>query len=121
MVLVGLIEGIAMAIIYATLHIPSPAAWGAVTGTLAMLPFIGYAAVAAVCVSQLAHDATASALLVGAVGSAVLFSSDKFVRPMLMAKGARLDFLRDLLGTVGGLQTFGVLGCFVGPMIAAVG
>jgi predicted PurR-regulated permease PerM len=121
MVLVGLIDGIAMGIIYATVHIPSPIAWGAVTGILAMLPFIGYSAIAAVCVSQLAHDATASALLVGAVGFVVLFSIDKFVRPMLMAKGARLDFLGALMGTVGGLQTFGLLGIFIGPMIVAVG
>jgi predicted PurR-regulated permease PerM len=110
-----------MGIIYAAVHIPSPIAWAAVTGILAMLPFIGYSAVAAVCVSQLAHDATASALLVGVVGFAVLFFIDKFVRPMLMAKGARLDFLGALMGTVGGLQTFGLLGIFIGPMIVAVG
>lgn len=121
MVLVGLIDGIAMGIIYATAHIPSPVAWGAVTGILAMLPFVGYSAVAAVCVSQLAHDATASALLVGVLGFAVLFSIDKFARPMLMAKGARLHFLGALMGTVGGLQTFGLLGIFIGPMIVAVG
>ena len=86
-----------------------------------MLPFIGYFVVAAVCVSQLAHDATASALLVGTVGFIVLFCIDKFVRPMLMAKRARLAFLGALMGTVAGLQTFGLLGIFIGPMIVAVG
>jgi predicted PurR-regulated permease PerM len=35
--------------------------------------------------------------------------------------GARLDFLGALMGTVGGLQTFGLLGIFIGPMIVAVG
>jgi hypothetical protein len=110
-----------MSIVYAIVQVPSPIAWGAVTGILAMLPFIGYAAVAAVCVAQLTHDATASALLVGAVGFSVLFFSDKFVRPMLMVKGARLDFLSALMGTVGGLQTFGLLGLFIGPMMVAVG
>ena len=40
---------------------------------------------------------------------------------LLMAKGARLDFLGALMGTVGGLQTFGLLGIFIGPMIVAVG
>ena len=121
MVLVGLIDGIALGIIYSTAHIPSPVAWAAVTGILAMLPFIGYFAVAAVCVAQIAHDASTSALIVGAVGSSVLFLSDKFARPMLMAKGARLDFLGALMGTVGGLQSFGLLGIFVGPVIVAVG
>ena len=84
-------------------------------------PFIGYFAVAAVCVAQLAQASSASVLLVGAVGFAVLFVSDKFVRPMLMAKGARLDFLGAFMGTVGGLQTFGLLGIFIGPVIVAVG
>ena len=121
MVLVGLIDGIAMGIIYAAVHVPSAIAWGAVTGILAMLPFIGYFAVAAVCASQLVHDAAASALLVGAVGFVVLFCVDKFARPMLMTRGARLDFLGALMGTVGGLETFGLLGIFIGPMIVAVG
>jgi len=40
---------------------------------------------------------------------------------MLMAKGTRLDFLGALMGTIGGLQTFGLLGIFIGPMIVAVG
>lgn len=120
MVLVGLIDGTTMGILYAALHIPSPVAWGAVTGVLAMLPFIGYFAVGAVCLSQLAHGATASALLIGVVGFAMLFLSDKFVRPMLMAKETQLDFLGALMGSVGGLQTFGLLGIFIGPMIIAV-
>jgi predicted PurR-regulated permease PerM len=40
---------------------------------------------------------------------------------MLMARGARLHFLGALMGTVGGLQTFGLLGIFIGPTIVAVG
>jgi predicted PurR-regulated permease PerM len=121
MVLVGLIDGIALGITYATAHVPSPAAWGAVTGILAMLPFIGYFAVTAVCLGQLGHAASASVLMVAAVGFTVLFLSDKFVRPMLMAKGARLDFLGAFMGTIGGLQTFGLLGIFIGPVVVAVG
>ena len=121
MVLVGLIDGVALGITYAAANIASPVAWGAVTGILAMLPFLGYFALAAVCVAQLAQSSSACVLIVGAVGFAVLFLSDKFVRPMLMAKNARLDFLGALMGTVGGLQTFGLLGIFIGPVIVAVG
>jgi predicted PurR-regulated permease PerM len=121
MVFVGFIDGIALGIIYSAANIPSPVAWAAVTGIFAMLPFIGYFAVAAVCAAQITHDASASALVVATVGCTVLFLSDKFARPMLMAKGARLDFLGALMGTVGGLQSFGLLGIFVGPVIVAVG
>jgi predicted PurR-regulated permease PerM len=121
MVLVGLIDGIALGIIYSAAHITSPVEWAAVTGMLAMLPFIGYFAIAAVCLAQFAHGATGSALLIGVVGFSVLFLCDKFVRPLLMAKGAWLDFLGALMGTVGGLQSFGLLGIFLGPAIVAVG
>jgi predicted PurR-regulated permease PerM len=121
MVLVGVADGILLGIAYAALQIPSPAGWGAVTGILAMLPFMGYLAVAAVCAGLLAHHATVAAMFIGLVGIAVLFISDKFVRPMLMAQGARLNFLGALMGTVGGLQTFGLLGIFIGPVIIALG
>jgi len=121
MVLVGLIDGIVLGITYSTAHIPSAVAWAAVTGILATVPFLGYFSVAAVCAAQIAHDASASALIVGVVGFSVLFISDKFARPVLMAKGTRLDFLGALMGTVGGLQSFGLLGIFLGPVIIAVG
>jgi predicted PurR-regulated permease PerM len=121
MVLVGLIDGIVLGVTYSTAHIPSPVAWAAVTGILATVPFLGYFAVAAVCAAQVAHDAPASALIVGAVGFSVLFICDKFARPVLMAKRARLDFLGALMGTIGGLQSFGLLGIFLGPVIIAVG
>lgn len=121
MVLVGLIDGLSLGLAYALVDVPSAAAWGAVTGVLAMLPFIGYLAVAAVCVGLVNHDAATAAVVIGVVGILVLFMSDKFVRPMLMAKEARLNFLGALLGTIGGVQTFGLLGVFIGPVVIALG
>jgi len=82
-----------MSIIYASVHIPSAIAWGAVTGILAMLPFIGYFAVAAVCVSQLAHERQLLHWLARSHWICRVILHRQFVRPMLMAKGARLHFL----------------------------
>src|ERR1700730_4070730 len=121
MVLVGLADGVVLGVAYALLGIPFPVGWGAVSGILAMLPFIGYFAVAAVCVSALAHHATNSAILIVGFGFLVLFIGDKFVRPALMASEARLNFLGALIGTLGGLQTFGPPGLFIGPVIVALG
>ena len=121
MFLVGLIDGVSLGIAYALAHVPSPVAWGAVTGILAMFPFLGYCAVAAVCMDLLAHDSAWSAMSIGIAGIAVLFVSDKFVRPTLMAQGARLNFMGALVGTLGGLETFGLLGVFIGPVVIALG
>jgi predicted PurR-regulated permease PerM len=44
---------------------------------------------------------------------------DTFVQPALIAGAARLPFLWILIGILGGLETFGLLGLFLGPAIIA--
>ena len=44
---------------------------------------------------------------------------DQFVWPALVGKSARLPFLLALIGILGGLQSFGLVGLFVGPVIMA--
>ena len=121
MVLIGVGDGILLGIAYAVARVPSYIAWGAVTGLLAMFPFVGYLAVAAVCAGLAGRHADGAAIAIGLIGFAVLFTNDKFVRPLLMAQGARLDFIGALMGTIGGLQTFGVVGVFIGPVVVALG
>jgi len=121
MLVVGAIDGAAMGVTYAVSGVPSPLGWAAVTGILAMLPFVGYGVIAAVCISLVLRDAPAAALAVAAIGVAVLFASDKILRPMLMDKRTELSFLGALLGSLGGLETFGLVGAFIGPAIVALG
>jgi len=45
---------------------------------------------------------------------------DNFVRPVLIRRGADLPLLLILVGVIGGLLAFGVLGLFMGPVILAV-
>lgn len=45
---------------------------------------------------------------------------DNFLRPVLIKRGADLPLLLILLGVIGGLLAFGVLGLFLGPVILAV-
>jgi predicted PurR-regulated permease PerM len=44
---------------------------------------------------------------------------DHFIWPTLVGGGAHLPFLFALIGIFGGLQTFGLIGLFVGPAIMA--
>ena len=41
------------------------------------------------------------------------------MRPVLIGGAARLPFLWVLLGILGGLETFGLLGLFLGPVVMA--
>jgi len=50
----------------------------------------------------------------------VLFLADHFVRPIIIGGAAKLPFLWVLLGILGGLETFHLLGLFLGPTIMAL-
>jgi predicted PurR-regulated permease PerM len=45
---------------------------------------------------------------------------DNILRPLLITRGAHLSLLLVLLGVVGGLLAFGLIGIFIGPIVLAV-
>jgi predicted PurR-regulated permease PerM len=55
-------------------------------------------------------------LVVGVVTATI----DNVVRPILIKKGADLPLLLILIGVIGGLVSFGLIGIFVGPVVLAV-
>jgi predicted PurR-regulated permease PerM len=52
-------------------------------------------------------------------GVIVMLIGDNFVQPALIGGAARLPFLWTLLGILGGIENFGIVGIFVGPVVAA--
>lgn len=120
MVALALFDGVATGLLYAAAGVPRPAVWGAVTGLLAMLPFVGYAVVAGVGVGLAAHGAGWSAMAVVLAGSAVVFSGDKVLRPLLVGGAVELNLFWVLVGSIGGFQMLGPLGVFVGPVVLAL-
>ena len=67
----------------------------------------------------MAIGSTGAAIGVVAFGLVVVFIADHFVRPFLIGGAARLPFLWVLLGILGGIETFGLLGLFLGPVVMA--
>ena len=49
----------------------------------------------------------------------VSFVADHFIRPMLIGGTTRLPFIWVLLGILGGIGVWGLLGLFVGPALMA--
>lgn len=60
----------------------------------------------------------ATALL---IWSLLVCGIDNVMRPILIKRGADLPLLLVLLGVIGGLLTFGIVGIFLGPVVLAVG
>jgi len=54
-------------------------------------------------------------------GVLVVSGSDHVIRPYFISRGAHLPFLLTILGVLGGVLAFGVLGIFLGPVLLGVG
>jgi len=117
LVLVGLAEGVLLGIGYQFAGVPSSVLWAAATGVLAIIPFgapLAFGAVAALLVYQ---GNVAAAAAIAAWGFVVLFVADHFVRPTIIGNATKLPFLAVLLGILGGVETLGLIGLFVGPVV----
>jgi predicted PurR-regulated permease PerM len=119
LVLVGLAEGLLLGVTYALMGVPQPTVLGAVTAVAAMIPFGGPVAVGVAALFLLAKGSTLAAIVLFAIGLAVTFSADHFVRPVLIGGATRLPFVWVLLGILGGLEQWGLLGLFLGPATMA--
>lgn len=119
LVLVGLAEGILLGIAYFAAGLPYPATFGAITGVAAVIPFAAPVVYILAGLYLLAVGNTIGGIIILVFGSVVVFVADHFVRPFLIGGAARLPFLLVLLGILGGLQTMGFLGLFLGPAVMA--
>ncbi len=118
-VLVAVAEGAIMGAVYALVGVPHPVLLGAVTGAFAMIPFAAPIVFGLVAVVLAIQGSLGAAIGVAAAGVAMLFIADHFVRPAIIGGAARLPFLWVLLGLLGGVETFGLLGIFLGPALMA--
>ena len=114
---VALFDGFASAVAYAIAGVPHAAVWGAITGSLALVPFLGYVAVVALALKVAMAGAATAAWLVIVLGSAVLFFGDKVLRPMMARHGTHLGFVWALMGCLGGFEALGLIGLVIGPMV----
>jgi predicted PurR-regulated permease PerM len=116
LVLVGLAEGVLLGIGYQFAGVPSAVLWAAATGVLAIIPFGAPLAFGAVALLLLYQGNTMGAAAIVAWGAIVLFVADHFVRPTIIGNATKLPFLAVLFGILGGVETLGLIGLFVGPV-----
>ena len=120
-VAVGALQGTLTGLSFWALGIDSPVLWGVVTGFFSLVPIVGSGLVwvPASLVLALTGHLGKAAILAG-LGLAVIGTVDNIVRPLIIHKSVRLHTVFVLFALLGGVQLFGVLGLFVGPVILAV-
>ncbi|KVV51586.1 hypothetical protein WT27_30360 [Burkholderia territorii] len=120
LVVVGLGEGAILGVAYALAGVPHAALLGLVTAVAAMLPFCAPIVFCGAALWLFVQGATVWAVVVLALGFVIVFVAEHFVRPVLIGNSTRLPFLLVLFGILGGAETFGLIGLFVGPALMTV-
>jgi predicted PurR-regulated permease PerM len=118
---IGILQGGLAGTAFAVVGIPSSVFWGTIMAVLSIIPGIGSALVWGPAVIILA--ASGSYLKAAGLGlfcAVVVGSLDNLLRPILVGKDTQMHELMIFFGTLGGIIMFGIMGMFIGPIVAAL-
>jgi predicted PurR-regulated permease PerM len=120
-VAVGGTQGTLTALAFWALGLDSALLWGLATAMFSLVPMVGSAAVwvPGGLILLLTGHPWKGLILLG-WGAGVVSVADNIVRPLIISERVRLHPLGIFLSLVGGIQAFGMIGVFVGPVILAV-
>lgn len=116
-VVVGLGVGILMGLCYFFVGFPAPTLTGFITAFAAMIPFVVPVIFIIVALALVSAGSMIGAIVVVIWGTLVMFVADHFIKPVLIGGAIELPFLAVLFGVLGGVETLGLLGLFVGPIV----
>lgn len=116
----ALVQGTLAGLGYWVAGVSAPILLGLITTLFAMVPFatpIAWGGVGLWLLFQGEMVAGVGVLLWGAL---VVSQIDNIVRPLLISANTDIPFLLVLLGVLGGVLAFGLIGLFLGPIVLAV-
>lgn len=119
-VLTALAQGLLAGLGYWVAGVSAPALWGMVTALVSLIPFVGPVVWVGLSLGLLAHGETQAALGLFLWGALVVSWVDNLIRPLVISGPTRIPFLLVFLGVLGGLNAFGLIGLFLGPVLLAV-
>jgi predicted PurR-regulated permease PerM len=116
----AILKGAVIGIAYFLTGVPHPLLFVVLTVALAMVPLGAWLALltAALILALQGGTLLAATGLFG-FGAATLLIGEYLIQPALIGGTAQLPFLLVLIGIFGGMQSFGLVGLFLGPVIMA--
>lgn len=119
-VLTALAQGALAGLGYWVAGISAPALWGVATALISMIPFVGPVVWIGLSLGLLANGETQAAVGLFLWGALVVSWVDNLIRPLVISGPTRIPFLLVFLGVLGGVNAFGLIGLFLGPVLLAV-
>ena len=118
-VLVAIGEGTLIGLGYAAAGVPRPVLFTLATIAFALLPFGAWLAFGVAAILLIAQGSVVAGIALIVFGAVVMLTGDNFVTPALIGNSIELPFLWTFIGAFGGLETFGIVGLFLGPALMA--
>jgi predicted PurR-regulated permease PerM len=118
---IGILQGGLAGIAFAVVGIPSAIFWATLMVILSVIPGIGTGLIwVPAAVILIAGGSLAKGIGLAVFCGLIVGSIDNVFRPRLVGKDTQMPDLLILLGTMGGIMMFGVLGLILGPIVAAL-
>jgi len=120
LVLTALAQGVIAGLGYWVAGLNAPVLLGALTALFAIIPFGAPVIWVTVSLWLLWKGALWAGIGLLLWGALAVSSVDNLVRPLVISASANVSFLLVLFGVLGGLNAFGLVGLFVGPVLLSV-
>lgn len=118
---IGLIQGSLAGLAFLVVGIPGWAFWMTCMILLSVIPAIGSAIIwIPAAILLFVQGPFWVALIFTLWCAAVVGTVDNFLRPILIGRDTKMPDLLVLIGTIGGIILFGVLGFIIGPIVASM-
>lgn len=118
---IAIIQGTLGGIAFWFIGLPSAVVWGLVMTFMSLIPLAGSFVVWVPAAIYLAITGSwGAAIGLTLWGTIVIGLVDNFMRPKLVGEKAKLHELFIFFAVLGGLQLFGIVGLFLGPVILAI-
>jgi predicted PurR-regulated permease PerM len=118
---VAFAQGLLTSLAFWGLGLPSPILWGVVTMIFSLIPMVGSGIIwLPASIYLLASGQVGKGIFLLVFGAGVISLVDNFLRPYVMSGQVKLPTLLLFFALLGGVQQFGIIGLFVGPIVLAV-
>jgi predicted PurR-regulated permease PerM len=117
---IAIIEGIIAGITFKLFGVSAPILWGIAIIILAVLPLIGASIIwIPIMLIKFFNGDIVSAIGI-LIAGIIIGAIDMFLKPKVIGDRAQVHPILILLGVLGGLSFFGMVGVFIGPLILAL-
>jgi predicted PurR-regulated permease PerM len=119
--LIGVLQGGLAGLAFMVVGIDNAVFWAAIMAVLSIIPSVGTALVwvPAAIILLASGDVTGGVGLAAFCGI-VVGGLDNVLRPILVGKDTQMHELMIFFSTLGGIFMFGIVGLFIGPLIASL-